>query len=167
VNPAPDPAAPVVGQHATGEDPSAGVSAAELAQALVELSMQLDNIYRSVAKRLRLTAQQAAVLCMVEQAPPPMRGLAELLGCDTTNVTGLVDRVVSRQLAERVPNPGDRRVTLVALTAEGERVVAQFRAELQRSVSELLGAWPADRLGQLVALAGAAARDLRGARAGS
>jgi MarR family transcriptional regulator, organic hydroperoxide resistance regulator len=52
----------------------------------------------------------------------PMSALAECLGCDASNVTGMVDRLEGRGLLERRDDPGDRRVKLIALTDEGATV---------------------------------------------
>ena len=54
----------------------------------------------------------------------PMSSLAGKLFCDTSNVTGIVDRLEARGLIERRPADYDRRVKLLGLTAEGERVRA-------------------------------------------
>jgi DNA-binding MarR family transcriptional regulator len=51
-----------------------------------------------------------------------MGELAGRLGCDSSNVTGLTDRLEDRGLVERRPAPGDRRVKVLALTDDGERV---------------------------------------------
>jgi DNA-binding MarR family transcriptional regulator len=50
-----------------------------------------------------------------------MRELARALGCDPSYVTGLVDELASRGLAERVGHHADRRVKLVVLTPHGVR----------------------------------------------
>jgi DNA-binding MarR family transcriptional regulator len=61
----------------------------------------------------------------------PMSQLADLLQCDRSNVTGLVDRLESRGLVARQAAKGDRRVKTVALTASGE----QLRARLLKCVT--------------------------------
>lgn len=53
--------------------------------------------------------------------PRPMRELADELFCDASNITALADRLEGKGLAERQPDPGDRRVKALALTREGER----------------------------------------------
>ena len=55
-----------------------------------------------------------------------MRGVAARLGFDSSNLTGLVDRLEARGLIARHPDPTDRRVKAVALTAEGRRVRDAF-----------------------------------------
>ncbi|HYD53990.1 MAG TPA: MarR family transcriptional regulator [Gemmatimonadaceae bacterium] len=56
-------------------------------------------------------------------------------------ITYLVDRLEARGLVERIPNPDDRRARWVALTAEGERLIARIFPEhaavIERAVSAL------------------------------
>lgn len=47
-----------------------------------------------------------------------MRGLADHLNCDASNVTGLADRLEHLGLVERVPG-SDRRVKVLQLTRRG------------------------------------------------
>ncbi|HEY0276652.1 MAG TPA: MarR family transcriptional regulator, partial [Solirubrobacterales bacterium] len=46
----------------------------------------------------------------------PMGRMAELLHCDPSNVTGIVDTLEERNLAARKPSKADRRVKVVELT---------------------------------------------------
>ncbi len=64
--------------------------------------------------------------------PRTMGEIAEVLHCDRSNVTGIVDSLEERGLARRTPSELDRRVKLIELTAEGRRV----RARLIRAASE-------------------------------
>src|SRR6476620_12771854 len=56
----------------------------------------------------------------------PMRRLAEVLQCDASNVTGLIDRLEERGIVERRPSSADRRVKVVQLTPTGSRLRAQL-----------------------------------------
>jgi DNA-binding MarR family transcriptional regulator len=56
--------------------------------------------------------------------------VAAHLKCDPSNVTGLIDRIEDRGLVERVVDPADRRVRLLALTSGGRRVREGLLAEL-------------------------------------
>ncbi|MER5863184.1 MarR family transcriptional regulator [Kitasatospora sp. NPDC002040] len=88
--------------------------------------------YRSfavVAGGQGLTLIQGKLLSVLER-PMPMRGLAELLGCDASNVTGIVDRLEGRGLLRREADPADRRVKTVRLTPDGEAAVRRIRAEI-------------------------------------
>src|SRR5919199_1130348 len=73
----------------------------------------------SVAE-LDLTPPQAfALRHMDPDRPATMSELAEVLFCDASNVTGLVDRRGSRGIAGRRPAERDRRVKTVVFTPAG------------------------------------------------
>lgn len=69
-------------------------------------------------------AQAGALLHLAE--PLPMHALASLLVCDSSNVTGLIDRLQARGLVTRRPSPEDRRVKHVVLTSQGRRLRARL-----------------------------------------
>jgi DNA-binding MarR family transcriptional regulator len=97
------------------------------------------------ALRMAMTAQ-ARMLCTLMEGPRGMAELAGLLGIDKGGVTGLVDRVERRGLAERTAVPGDRRALRVRLTTDGERTAVAVHdlicAELDALTADLV---PADR----------------------
>ena len=77
-----------------------------------------------------LAPMQAMALTHLEpDEPMPMSGLAAVLMCDNSNVTGIVDRLEALGLVERRPAERDRRVKAVALTERGValRGVVQLR----------------------------------------
>jgi DNA-binding MarR family transcriptional regulator len=67
----------------------------------------------------------------------PMSSLAGKLFCDASNVTGIVDRLEARGLIERRPAEHDRRVKLLVLTPEGERLRATVMRQFARPPAEL------------------------------
>ncbi len=78
---------------------------------------------REVADEEGLSTAQLDVLRRLRHhGPTPMRRLAEQMNCEASNLTGLVDRLESRGLVERRPDPTDRRVRLLALTGEGSQL---------------------------------------------
>ena len=86
--------------------------------------------YEHAAAEHSLTGAQARVLSLLCIEPLPMRRVAQRLKCEPSNVTGIVDRLESRGLVERRPDPADRRVKLAAPTAEGERTAERLRTSL-------------------------------------
>jgi MarR family transcriptional regulator, organic hydroperoxide resistance regulator len=79
--------------------------------------------FLALAQELRLAPMQLHALRVIEPgAELPMSSLAGKLFCDASNVTGIVDRLEARGLIERRPAAYDRRVKLLVLTEEGERV---------------------------------------------
>lgn len=70
-----------------------------------------------------LTPAQAQLLLNLDAGrPAQMSEIANALGCDASNVTGLVDRLEARDLIERRPDAADRRVKMIAVTDAGSRV---------------------------------------------
>ena len=80
-----------------------------------------------------------------------MGDLAEHWGCDASYVTAVVDGLQERGLAERQPDPTDRRVRTIVLTPEG-------RARRERAL-ELLSR-PPSAFGSLTAAEQGQLRDL-------
>lgn len=77
--------------------------------------------------------------------PVPMGRLAETLGCDASNVTGLVDRLEARGLVERRAAAGDRRVKALHLTPAGSRLRAQLLRQIAGGSCRLARLSPQDQ----------------------
>src|SRR5689334_17012665 len=85
--------------------------------------------FAAAAGHQGLTSMQAKLLGQLVR-PLPMRELAALLGCDASNVTGIVDRLEAQGLARREADPHDRRVKRVIATPEGKETIRRVRAEM-------------------------------------
>ncbi len=86
----------------------------------------------AIAQEFELAPQQAIALRILGTGPRPMGELAKVLFCDNSNVTGITDRLEERGLVRREASEGDRRVKLLVLTEEGERM----RAEITKRLAE-------------------------------
>ncbi|POM25761.1 DNA-binding transcriptional repressor MarR [Actinomadura rubteroloni] len=75
--------------------------------------------FETSAQRAGLTLAQARVLGFAAIKPSSMKELAEQFGCDPSNLTAKVDRLVALGLVERRTDPHDGRVKLIAATPEG------------------------------------------------
>ena len=81
-----------------------------------------------LARQLDFSPVQLHLLRLLEPGEEtPMRVLAQQLFCDPSNVTGIVDRLEARGLIERREAERDRRMKVVGLTEEGERMRATRR----------------------------------------
>jgi DNA-binding MarR family transcriptional regulator len=100
---------------------------AELTDLAFQVTERLKSEFNAAAAQLGLPPAQALVLVHLVE-PAPMRQLAEWLSCEPSNVTGIVDGLERRGLAIRQPDPADRRVKQVVLTAEGERRSAELQS---------------------------------------
>jgi len=102
-----------------------------LSTALVDLYVAIQQIYALSSRRIGVTPQQAHLLCITDHQTPTLGQLAIGLGCDKTNITGLVDRVANRGFLERIGDEHDRRVTRVQITEQGHQLVERFDEELR------------------------------------
>ena len=88
--------------------------------------------FMAINQEFDLAPQQAIALRVLGGGPKPMGELARFLACDSSNVTGISDRLEERGLVRREPWPNDRRVKMLVLTADGERV----RREVSKRLAE-------------------------------
>ena len=99
-----------------------------------------------VAEALGLSEAQCQVLERLDpQAPVAMCRIAEALGCDRSNITGIVRRLEARQLVERRGDAKDRRVKQLVLTDRGRRLRAELVEKLSTPPSALEALSPADQ----------------------
>ena len=97
-----------------------------------------------IAHTLGVTPPLLGALRFLEQRQT-MGRMAELLHCDPSNVTGIVDALEERDLAGRKPSAGDRRVKVVELTAAGERLRARAVEEMYKPPPWIEDLPPADQ----------------------
>src|ERR1700752_3052466 len=84
-----------------------------------------------LAEPFDLSPVQCHVLHLLEpERPLPMGRLADPLGCDASNVTGLVDRLEARGLVRRHPSVEDRRIKVIYLTPAGSRLRATLLRQM-------------------------------------
>ena len=111
----------------------------EVVELIGEVVARFYEDYEEAAADHALTGAQARLLSLLSLEPLPMRKLAQKLKCEPSNVTGIVDRLESRGLVERRPDPADRRVKLAATTEEGRRVAKSLRESLRFAREPLAG----------------------------
>ncbi|KMO97824.1 MarR family winged helix-turn-helix transcriptional regulator [Streptomyces roseus] len=102
----------------------------ELLELLAAIGTAQWRDFAAAAAHHGLTSTQARVLAQLN-GPLPMRGLATLLVCDASNVTGIVDRLEARELVRREADPSDRRVKNVVATDAGREIIRRVREEMQ------------------------------------
>jgi DNA-binding MarR family transcriptional regulator len=108
-----------------------GEPAHEAWRLLFSVIKGLQEFWPSVAADFDVPLVQFRVLLEIgPMEPVPMRRIAELLACDASNVTGLVDRMESRGLLERRLDERDRRIKLIAVTKAGRELRARMLARL-------------------------------------
>lgn len=77
-------------------------------------------------------AQAGALMQLDEHEGLPMHEIASRLACDSSNVTGIVDRLEARGLVTRRTCERDRRVKQIVPTAVGVEVRDALRTRMAR-----------------------------------
>ena len=116
-----------------GKDP-----AAEAWELLWQLMQANKPRFMALAQELGLAPMQLHALRLIKPGVEvPMSSLAGKLFCDASNVTGIVDRLEARGLIERRPAENDRRVKLLVLTEEGNRVRSIAETQMTQPPPEI------------------------------
>jgi DNA-binding MarR family transcriptional regulator len=138
------------------EDP-----AAEAWRLLVQVFLAQRDRFLAAAHAMGLTPVHAHALKMLQTVDAPsMRGLAQVLECDASNVTAIIDRLEARGFVERRASPTDRRVKTLLLTEAGFAAADR----IERALYEPPAAIRALERGELEALRALAARLAAGLR---
>ncbi|MFM9369714.1 MarR family winged helix-turn-helix transcriptional regulator [Streptomyces sp. Da 82-17] len=124
---------------ATSRTPRTDPLTLEVVELIGSVVNRYHDAYERAAAKHSLTGAQARVLGLLSLEPMPMRRIAQKLKCEPSNITGIVDRLESRGLVERRPDPADRRVKLAAPTEEGARTARELRDGLDDFAREPLG----------------------------
>lgn len=98
-----------------------------------------------LVRRHGLTPPHGFMLASLSFGPMRMRDLAELMVCDASYVTGVVDRLEELELAQRRPSERDRRVKEIELTPAGRRLAQKVTAVMTEPPAELAGLGARDR----------------------
>ncbi|WP_154793479.1 MarR family winged helix-turn-helix transcriptional regulator [Occultella kanbiaonis] len=94
-----------------------------------------------------LTMQQFKLLAIVHfQGEQTISALAEAMRVSMPTVSGAIERLVERGLLSRREDPDDRRVRLVGLADDGERLFAEAADMRSRLGRDILGELDLDAL---------------------
>ena len=144
----------LVGPESTAAEQAAGHLrlVQEVVGLWVQMQSRLQAHFAALAAEHSLSAIQAKVLIQLDPAGSvTMRALADRIGYDPSNLTSVIDRLEALGAVARRPDPHDRRVKSLVLTAAGFSLRDAF---WQRLVSEAgpLGGLGTDELAQLRSL---------------
>jgi DNA-binding MarR family transcriptional regulator len=84
-----------------------------------------------IAETYGMTGVQFGALYKIaEKEAPTMGQVAQVLHCDASNATGIVDRLVALELVTRRENPQDRRMKMLEATEQGYHIIEEIKAVL-------------------------------------
>lgn len=126
----------------------------EVTRLISKVFIHLDDIDRQLMRRFGLTITQYWALVHLEDGEGrSLSELANLLICDKSNVTSVVDKLEAMGLAERKRGKaGDRRYTRVVLTPQGHKLRSTVIVAREHLVKSQLSALSTAELNQLCSL---------------
>jgi MarR family transcriptional regulator, organic hydroperoxide resistance regulator len=96
---------------------------------------------------LNLTiAQVKSLFFLAHHSEVNFRTLAKALKVTPSNVTGIIDRLSEQGLVLRQNNPLDRRMLMLQLTPEGEKLISSLRERRVSNMLAILNGLPEDDL---------------------
>lgn len=99
----------------------------QLSLLIIRSSMKGKYAVAGIAEAHNITIMQALTLCLLEPGHPvPMKALSTFMGCDPSNITGIVEQLVTEDLVTRRESPQDRRVKTIMLTQKGLELRDKF-----------------------------------------
>ena len=116
---------------------------------LIELQRQVDHDCRQYELdawlRLHLSMGQLKALFFISNRGPATAGkLADAIKVTPANATGIIDRLLEKNLIIRNHDPNDRRVILLRSTSQGDELVAELRQKRKERLTELFNHLPAE-----------------------
>ncbi len=118
------------------------MSKEELAARLLELThiVALQTRPAAVGKwpDIELTMPQLRALALLSEGPRRMSDLADRLGVSLSSATGMMDRLVGRELVTRSHDQADRRVVTCELTRHGNEAIERFWQISRSSIEQMV-----------------------------
>jgi DNA-binding MarR family transcriptional regulator len=116
----------------------------DLAAMLHRLTRDLVDAEHPVLAANDLTMWGYTVLTALATGPTRTQAaLAQAIRADKTRIIPVLDDLQERGLIERRPDPGDRRVRLLAITPAGRRVFGRTRTGIRAGEERVLALLPA------------------------
>ena len=115
----------------------------QLIHEIVELQEKLGEIigqnHPSVLIASGLTiAQLKSLFLITSKGSTNFKKLAEALAVTSSNVTGLVDRLVELGLVSRAESPEDRRMMILQATDKGRALLSNFKERGLKHMTQIL-----------------------------
>ena len=114
----------------------------ETVEELIELQRKIDRDRRQYEldawMSLNLGIGQLKTLFFISNRGATTTGkLATALKVTPTNITGIIDRLLEKNLITRTGDPDDRRVLVLRTTPKGDELVAELRQKRRERMTEL------------------------------
>ena len=117
-------------------------------QQLFRLMRRANAIHVTTASgAVELERSSYGILCLLaDEGPQRLGAIASAFHLDPSTVTRQAQTVVKLGLAEKTPDPHDRRATLLSLTDIGRTSISEVRTFRRRALDLLLTDWSKDEI---------------------
>lgn len=116
---------------------------------LRQVNSMMDTYNRYDLRSEELTVPQFMIMNYATPDGVPLSTISTRMLCDNSNLTGIVDRLISKGYVERRPDPQDRRVSLICLTPTGAEKLRSIRPRHHERVSNRMRSLSSDEVIQL------------------
>ncbi|MGQ9928413.1 MAG: MarR family winged helix-turn-helix transcriptional regulator [Chloroflexaceae bacterium] len=108
---------------------------------LRQVNSMMDIYNRYDLRSEDLTVPQFMILNYATPEGVPLSEISARMLCDNSNLTGIVDRLISKGYVQRRNDPQDRRVSLICITPKGtdklRRIKPRHHARVSRRMRTL------------------------------
>lgn len=116
---------------------------------LRQINSVMDTYNRYDLRSEELTVPQFMILNYATADGVPLSEISARMLCDNSNLTGIVDRLISKGYVERRPDPQDRRVSLICITSAGAEKLRRIRPRHHARVSRRMRTLSHDQVYEL------------------
>ena len=116
---------------------------------LRQVNSMMDTYNRYDLRSEELTVPQFMILNYATPNGVPLSEISVRMLCDNSNLTGIVDRLIAKGYVERRPDPQDRRVSLICLTAAGAEKLRRIRPRHHARVHRRMRSLSKDQVHEL------------------
>lgn len=125
----------------------------QLSLLMIRSGMKGKYAIMQIAEDHHITLMPAMTLCLLEPGHAlPMKSIAQFMSCDPSNITGIIEQLVSEGLVERRESPLDRRVKTISITKKGLKLRDKFLEITSSSRLPNLAALNDQETSQLIAI---------------
>jgi DNA-binding MarR family transcriptional regulator len=110
------------------------ISSRQICEDIFLLMDHVKRCFHRVGDAHKLTPPQISALYCITRGNTTMGAVANKLHCDASNVTGIIDRLVSQGFVIRSESAQDRRTKVLELTDQGVLVVDELWAGLTENL---------------------------------
>ncbi|OGW92816.1 MAG: hypothetical protein A3K16_06510 [Omnitrophica bacterium RIFCSPLOWO2_01_FULL_45_24] len=90
--------------------------------------------------KVKITLPQLAILDLLNRLGElSMSDMARFMNVTTAAMTGIIDRLVRDSYVMRIPDPDDRRVIKIKLTAKGSSAAKNILEQRRRLITKIFG----------------------------